>query len=114
VQKKTSCTVPHSKLRQSIAKILKEEGFIADYSEGANEKGHKKLTLKLKYVQGQPALTDIQRASTPGRRMYYKSNEIPQVLGGLGVAIISTSKGVLQDRVAKKNNAGGELVCTVW
>jgi len=112
--RKNSCTMQHSKMRASIAEILKDEGYISDVSEDTNEKGFKTLTLKLKFVGHTPAITGIERHSKPGRRLYYGSREIPRVLGGLGVAILTTSKGVMRARDAREAGVGGELVCKVW
>ena len=85
-----------------------------DFSEGQNEKGFKTLTLTLKVAGKTPAITGIQRHSTPGRRLYYGSKEIPRVLEGLGVAILTTSKGVMRARDAREQGVGGEFVCKVW
>ena len=112
--RKDSCTTQHSKMRLAIAAILKSEGYINDFSEGQNEKGFKTLTLNLKFAGTTPAITGIQRHSTPGRRLYYGSTEIPRVLGGMGVAILTTSKGVMRARDAREKGVGGELVCKVW
>ena len=111
---KETCTVQSSKMRAAIASILKDEGYISDVSEGENEKGFKTLTLSLKFVGDTPAITGIERHSTPGRRLYYGCKDIPRVLGGLGVAILTTSKGVMRARDAREAGVGGELVCKVW
>ncbi len=108
------CSSPHSKLKESIAAILKAEGYISDYRSGADERGHKTLIVKMKYVDGATAITGITRASTPGRRLYYRYTEIPRVLNGLGIAIVSTSKGLLKDADCRRQKAGGELICNVW
>ena len=112
--RKSSCTTQHSKLRVAIASILKSEGYIKDFSEGQNEKGFKTITLTLKFSADTPAITGIQRHSKPGRRLYYGSQDIPRVLGGLGVAILTTSKGVMRARDAREAGVGGELLCKVW
>ncbi|MEN8661928.1 MAG: 30S ribosomal protein S8 [Lentimonas sp.] len=112
--RKGVCTAPFSKMRLAIASILKSEGYIVGYSEGQNEKGFKTLSVTLKYVGGKPAITDIQRHSTPGCRLYYGCKEIPRVLNGLGVAILTTSKGVIRARDARELGVGGEVVCKVW
>ena len=112
--KKDICRAQLSKMRLSIAQILKQEGFISDYSEEENEKGFKQINLHLKYVNSVPAITGIERHSTPGRRLYYGVREIPRVLGGLGVAILTTSKGVMRARDAREQGVGGELICKVW
>ena len=105
---------PHSNLRESIAAILKAEGYIADYKDGTDTEGHKTLVVTLKYVDGAPAITGLTRVSTPGRRLYFGYTEIPRVLNGLGIGIISTSKGLMKDADCRRNKAGGELVCNVW
>ena len=112
--RKEKTVAQHSKMRLALLKILKDEGYIADYAESQNEKGFKTLEIKFKYVRGTPAITGIERHSTPGRRLYYGVREIPRVLGGLGVAILTTSKGVMRARDARENGVGGELVCKIW
>lgn len=112
--RKESCTTQHSKMRAAIAAILKAEGYINDFSEGQDEKGFKTLTVSLKFAGNTPAITGIERHSTPGRRLYYGCKDIPRVLGGLGVAILTTSKGVMRARDAREAGVGGELVCKVW
>jgi len=108
------CSAPHSKLKESIAAILKGDGYISDYTQGTDSRGHKTLVVKMKYVDGQPVLTDLQRVSKPGRRLYYRYTEIPRVLNGLGISILSTSQGLMKDQDCRRNKAGGELVCKVW
>jgi small subunit ribosomal protein S8 len=105
---------PHSKLREAIAAILKAEGYIADYKDGTDTEGHKTLVVALKYVDGSPAITGLTRVSSPGRRLYFGYTEIPRVLNGLGISIISTSKGLMKDADCRRNKAGGELICNVW
>lgn len=108
------CVSPHSKLKESIAAILKSEGYITDYSDGADASGHKTLVVKMKYVETAPVLTNLTRVSTPGRRLYYRYSEIPRVLNGLGISILSTSKGLMKDQDCRRNKLGGELICNVW
>jgi len=108
------CVLPHSTLKESIAAILKTEGYIADYSAGADAQGHKTLVVKMKYVDGASAITGITRVSSPGRRLYFRYTEIPRVLNGLGIGILSTSKGLMKDADCRRNKAGGELICNVW
>ena len=108
------CVAPHSKLKESLAGILKSEGYIVDYSTGADALGHKTVVVKMKYVDGQPALTGLTRVSTPGRRLYFRYTEIPRVLNGLGISILSTSRGLMKDQDCRRNKAGGELLCNVW
>ncbi len=105
---------PHSKLKEGLAAILKAEGYIADYAAGADAAGHKTLVVKLKYVDSAPAITGIRRMSTPGRRLYCRCGEIPLVLNGLGISILSTSTGLLKDQDCRRRKLGGELVCNVW
>lgn len=111
---KDVCDTRFSRVHLRIAEILKDEGYIADVAEVQDERGHKALRLSLKYVDEVPALTGIRRVSRPGRRMYFKAPEIPRTLGGLGVSILTTSKGILKDRDAKQQKVGGELICAIW
>jgi small subunit ribosomal protein S8 len=111
---KAETVAPHSKLKAGIAKILKDEGFIADVQEGKDAKGHKTLVVALKYVDGEPSINGIERVSRPGLRLYSKSTEIPRVLNGLGICILTTPKGIMKDRDARRQKLGGELVCNVW
>ena len=106
--------VPASKLKIALAKVLKEEGYIADYE--VKEVGKfKVITITLKYeANGKPVITKLQRVSKPGLRSYSKSKNLEKVLGGMGVAIVSTSKGLLTDRKARKENVGGEVLCYVY
>jgi small subunit ribosomal protein S8 len=108
------CVSPHSKMRESLAGILKAEGFVRDVTTGTDENGHKTVVVVMKYVDGAPVLTGLKRSSTPGRRLYTGYADIPRVLNGLGLSIISTSKGLMKDQDARRNKLGGELVCTVW
>jgi small subunit ribosomal protein S8 len=108
------CHSPHSNLKLGIATILKSEGYIAGYNDGVDGQGHKTLIVKMKYVEGTPAISGLHRASTPGRRLYFSYSDIPRVLNGLGISIISTSKGLMKDADCRRNKAGGELICNVW
>jgi small subunit ribosomal protein S8 len=108
------CVSPHSKLKESLAGILKAEGYVRDVSTGTDERGHKTVVVTMKYVDSAPVITGIKRTSTPGRRIYSGYSEIPRVLNGLGIAILSTSKGLMKDQDARRQKLGGELVCTVW
>jgi small subunit ribosomal protein S8 len=94
--------------------ILKNEGYILDFSTGVGPDGHRTLIVKMKYVDGAPAITGLTRVSTPGRRLYFGYSEIPRVLNGLGIAIVSTSQGLMKDGDCRRNKAGGELLCNVW
>ena len=107
--------IPASKLKVEIAKILKSEGFIRNYALVDKEKIQAVLRVDLKYSpDGEPVIHGIERISRPGRRVYRNKAEIPSVLGGLGLAIVSTSKGVLAGHDAAKNGIGGEVLCQVW
>jgi small subunit ribosomal protein S8 len=108
------CVIPHSRLKESIAVILKNEGYVGEISTGTDAQGHKTLIVQMKYVADVPAFTGLVRASTPGRRLYFRYSEIPRVLNGLGIAIVSTSRGLMKDADCRRNKAGGELVCNVW
>ena len=108
------CVAPHSKLKESIASILKNDGYVTDYSVADDSRGHKTIVVKMKYVDGSPVITDLQRVSKPGRRLYYSYTEIPRVLNGLGISILSTSNGLMKDQDCRRNKAGGELICKIW
>ena len=108
------CASPHSKLRASIAAILKAEGYVADFKDGADAQGHKTLVVTMKYVAGAPAITGLVRVSTPGRRVYSGSSELPRVRNGLGITIVSTPRGVLSDAEAREHNVGGEVLAEVF
>jgi small subunit ribosomal protein S8 len=112
--RQSECVSPHSKLKEAIAAILKAEGYILGYADGTDAQGHKTLVVQMKYVDGSPVITGIDRVSTPGRRLYYRYTEIPRVLNGLGISILSTSKGLMKDQDCRRNKAGGELICNVW
>jgi len=106
--------LPSSKLKVALAKLLKEEGYIVDYSEKVE--GHfKTLTIELKYDEAnKPVITALKRVSKPGLRNYCKAKNLPQVMGGMGIAVVSTSKGLLTDRKARKENLGGEVLCYIY
>jgi small subunit ribosomal protein S8 len=105
--------IPASKMKLSIAKILKEEGFISDYTV-LRGKPQRMIKITLKYIDGQPAVMGLERVSKPGLRVYVGRGEIPRVYGGLGIAILSTSKGVMTGQEAWQRKLGGELLCYVW
>jgi small subunit ribosomal protein S8 len=106
--------MPSSKLKVELAKVLKEEGYITDYSEKEVGK-FKVLVITLKYDEtNKPVISNLKRISKTGLRVYSKAKDLPQVFGGLGIAIISTSKGLMTDRKARKENLGGEVICYVW
>jgi small subunit ribosomal protein S8 len=107
--------MPVSRMKTDIARILKENNFIQDYSTVEVEDGKQMLRLRLRYAAGgQPVIRELKRVSTPGLRRYVGVNEIPRVRNGLGVAILSTSKGLMSDRQARQSRTGGELVAMVW
>jgi len=108
---KVAVVMPSSKLKVAIAKVLKEEGYIEDFAVSADAKPV--LEIQLKYYAGRPVIEQIKRVSRPGLRVYKGSGEIPTVMNGLGVAIVSTSKGVMTDRKARAAGIGGELLCVV-
>ena len=112
--KHPSVEVPASKLKIELAKLLKEEGFIADYE--VQEKGQfKVIVISLKYdVNGKPVITKLEKISKPGLRHYSKAKNLQKVLGGMGIAVVSTPKGLLTDRKARKENVGGEVLCYVY
>lgn len=109
---KISLTMPGSKIKAAITKVLQEEGFI-ESSEASVVEGKPSLSITLKYFEGAPVIELIQRVSKPGLRVYKSAEELPKVNGGLGVAIISTSKGILTDRAARAAGVGGEVLCYV-
>jgi small subunit ribosomal protein S8 len=109
---KSAVSMPSSGLKNSIARVLKDEGYITDFSVD-DVNGKSVLTVELKYYEGRPVIENLQRASRPGLRLYKGKNELPSVQGGLGVAIISTSRGVMSDRQARAAGEGGEVLCTV-
>ncbi len=107
-------SMPSSKLKVALAKLLKEEGYIVDYKETV-EGVFKTLTITLKYDEhNKPVITNLRRVSRPGLRTYHKAKNLEQVFGGMGISVISTSKGLLTDRKARKENLGGEVICQVW
>ena len=109
---KVDVTMPSSKLKNAIAKVLQDEGYIASFSSDGAAKPS--LTITLKYHEGRPVIDELKRVSRPGLRIYKNKNELPKILNGLGVAIISTSAGVMSDREARATGRGGEILCTVY
>jgi len=103
--------MPASNMKQSIAQVLKDEGYINDFS--VSEDAKPELTVSLKYFEGKPVIEKIQRMSRPGLRVYKNKDELPKILNGLGVVIVSTSKGMMTDRAARAAGIGGELICSV-
>lgn len=107
--------IPASKFKESIAKILKSEGYIADVRTEGDKPQERKLTIVLRYGRDRGSAIDgIRRVSRPGRRVYVRHDHIPNVLSGLGISIVSTSRGLMTDRDARKHKLGGEVVCEVW
>ena len=107
-------SVPFSVFRSKILEVLKKEGYIINFSIDKGEKNKKLLLVDLKYYEGQPVIREIKRISKPGRRVYSRATSIPKVHNGLGLAILSTSKGVMSDAEATKNNIGGEIICRIF
>jgi small subunit ribosomal protein S8 len=112
LSEKQSVAMPASKLKAAIAKVLKDEGYVEDFAVRDNE-GKPLLEISLKYYAGRPVIEKIERVSTPGLRIYKPSRSIPNVMNGLGIAIVSTSKGVMTDRKARGLGVGGEVLCIV-
>ena len=110
--RKVSVAMPLSNTKMAVAKVLKNEGYITDYS-AEGEGAHSKLIVELKYFKGLPVIERVQRVSKPGLRVYRGKEDLPKVLGGLGIAIISTSAGVMSDRQAREQGIGGEVLCIV-
>jgi small subunit ribosomal protein S8 len=106
--------VPASKFRLKILEILKSEGYINNFFIDNNENNKKILKVDLQYYEGTPVIKEIKRVSKPGRRVYSRANSIPKIQNGLGMAIISTSRGIMSDSEARKNNIGGEIICRVF
>ena len=111
---KSTVRTPASKIRQWVLDVLQAEGYIRGYEEVTSEGGHPELEISLKYFDGQPVIRELRRVSTPGRRVYTGVKEMPQVRQGLGVAIVSTPRGVMSDAQARSANVGGEVLCTVF
>lgn len=110
--RKVAVSMPASKSKEAVAKVLQDEGYITGYAVDGDGAA-KELTIELKYFEGTPVIEKIQRASRPGLRVYRGKDELPKVLGGLGVAIVSTSAGVMSDRQAREKGIGGEVICVV-
>lgn len=109
-----SVVSPHSKVRVGILEALKKEGYIRDFSVSANDNNSKDIKIELKYHEGKPVIKELTRVSKPGRRVYSSISSLPKYYNGLGVTILSTSKGVLSDYDARLSNVGGEVICTVF
>ena len=110
---KTSVEMPGSKLKSAVAQVLKDEGYVSEFSV-SDASGKSRLAIELKYFQGKPVIAEIDRVSRPGLRQYRAKDELPSVRAGLGVAIVSTSRGVMTARAARAAGVGGEVLCTVF
>jgi len=106
--------IPNSKFRAKILEVLKEEGYISDYKISSNKNNKSFLIVNLKYSNGVPVIKEIRRVSKPGRRIYAKADSIPKIQSGLGIAIVSTSMGIMTDNNARSKNIGGEIICRVF
>lgn len=111
---KRQLRIPYSRLKNEIATILKDEGFIKDFTVEAEEGSHKFLLVSLKYFKGESVIHEIKRVSTPGRRIYNGIAKFKPVINGLGISILSTNQGVMTNKKARQLNVGGEIICTVW
>jgi small subunit ribosomal protein S8 len=112
--RKDSVMAPASKLRLSVLEVLKREGFIREFSEHDVRKGIKEIKIELKYHEGDPVIKEISRVSTPGRRVYSKIKDLTRFYNGLGIAILSTPRGVMSDAEAREQNVGGDVLCQVF
>ncbi len=112
MRNQSKVVTPASKLRARVLEVLQSEGFIRGYVE-VERGGHKSIEIELKYYEGSPVISDLKRVSKPGRRVYSSVTEIPLVRNGLGISILSTSKGVMSDNMAREQNVGGEILCRV-
>lgn len=110
---KATVSMPSSTVKASIAKVLKDEGYISDFKTEAGTP-FVNLEIELKYYEGRPVIEELQRVSKPGRRVYVAKDELPSVRGGMGVAIISTSRGIMSEKAARAEGAGGEVLCSVY
>ena len=106
--------IPNSKFRARILNVLKEEGYISDFKFISDDKNKGSLVVNLKYSHGMPVIKEIRRISKPGRRIYTKADSIPRIQSGLGIAIVSTSMGIMSDNDARSKNVGGEIICRVF
>ena len=106
--------IPNSKFREKILEVLKQEGYISNYKHLPDSKNKSSLIVDLKYFNGSPVIKEIKRVSKPGRRIYARATSIPKIKNGLGLAIVSTSKGIMTDDDARNKNVGGEIICRVF
>ena len=111
---KSKVASPSSRLRERVLEVLQSEGYIRGFAVTEHNTGQAELEVELKYFDGEPGIREIKRVSKPGRRVYASVGELPTIYNGLGVAIMSTSKGVMSDSQARENNVGGEVLCTVF
>ncbi|WP_299210846.1 30S ribosomal protein S8 [uncultured Tateyamaria sp.] len=111
---KSVVETPASKLRVRVLEVLADEGYIRGFEETTGANGHPAIEISLKYYEGEPVIRELKRVSKPGRRVYMGVGDIPQVRQGLGVSIVSTSKGVMSDASARSQNVGGEVLCTIF
>ncbi len=111
---KSSIVCPHSTLKMNVLRVLKDEGYIRGYSERDVRKGIREIVVELKYHEGAPAIREIARVSTPGRRVYSAIRDLKRERGGLGTMVLSTGRGVLSDNAARDANVGGEVLCRVF
>jgi len=114
MRSKSTVRTPASRLRGWVLDVLQAEGYIRGYGEATSASGKPEFEIQLKYFDGEPVIRELRRVSTPGRRVYAAVSDIPQVRNGLGVSIVSTSKGVMSDARARSENVGGEVLCTVF
>jgi small subunit ribosomal protein S8 len=114
MRRKNKVSTPGSTLRARVLDVLKSEGYIRDYATVEYDAGRTEFEIELKYFDGTPVIREITRVSKPGRRVYSSVNNLPRVANGLGVAIVSTPKGVMADHEARENNVGGEVLCTIF
>jgi small subunit ribosomal protein S8 len=114
MRNKSKVSVPGSKQRERVLEVLKSEGFIRGYASVAHASGRSEIEIELKYFDGTPVIREIARVSKPGRRVYASVRALPRINNGLGVAIVSTPKGVMADHAARDANVGGEIICTVF
>ena len=114
LRKLNTVSIPNSRLRAKILDVLKDEGYISNYKILSEKQNNKSLIVDLKYTNGIPVITNIARVSKPGRRVYAKANSIPKIQNGLGIAIVSTSMGIMSDNDARSKKIGGEVICRVF
>jgi small subunit ribosomal protein S8 len=114
MRSRSSVTTPASKLRERVLDVMKEEGYIRGYSRTDYQDGKSEIEIELKYFDGKPVIRNLKRISKPGRRVYSSVDDLPTVSNGLGVAILSTPKGVMSDSQARRENVGGEVLCSIF